>query len=112
MRRLPPLNALRAFEAGARHLSFTRAADELAVTQTAISHQVRQLEDRLGVRLFERRNRELRLTPEGSVLYPAVSHALDAMAEAVTRVRRNVALDQLDGFVLIAEQDADVSLYS
>ena len=53
-RRLPPLNALRAFEAAARHLSFTRAAAELHVTQTAISHQIKALEERLGVRLFRR----------------------------------------------------------
>ncbi|MDX1512292.1 MAG: transcriptional regulator GcvA [Gammaproteobacteria bacterium] len=91
MRRLPSLNALRAFEAGARHLSFTRAARELSVTQTAISHQVRQLEDQLGVRLFERRTRELRLTPPGSILYPAVAQSLDAMAEAVERVRATPA---------------------
>jgi len=54
MRRLPPLNALRAFEASARHLSFSRAADELGVTPVAISHQVRQLEDWFGVPLFRR----------------------------------------------------------
>lgn len=87
MRKLPSLNALRAFEAGARHLSFTRAADELSVTQTAISHQVRQLEDHLGVKLFERRPRELALTPAGSALYPVLSEAFDRVAEAVTRIR-------------------------
>lgn len=86
-RRLPSLNALRAFEAGARHLSFTRAAEELSVSQTAISHQVRHLEDQLGAKLFERRARELRLTPSGSLLFPAVSRSLDGMAEAVARVR-------------------------
>ena len=86
-RRLPSLNALRAFEAGARHLSFTRAAAELSVTQTAISHQVRQLEDRLGVRLFERLPRELKLTSSGALLYPALAEALDRVAEAVNRVR-------------------------
>ena len=56
-RRLPPLNALRAFEASARHLSFTRAADELAVTPAAVSHQVKALEDLLGVTLFRRTKR-------------------------------------------------------
>ncbi len=86
-RTLPPLNALRAFEAGARHLSFTRAAEELSVTQTAISHQVRQLEDRLGVKLFERRPRALRLTAAGSLLYPALSDSLDRIEAAVARVR-------------------------
>ena len=62
-RRLPPLNALRAFEAAARHLSFTRAAEELFVTQAAISHQVKALEEWLGMPLFERRTRAVRRTP-------------------------------------------------
>ena len=64
-RRLPPLNALRAFEAGARHLSFTRAAEELHVTQAAVSHQIKALEEHLGVRLFRRLNRALLLTDAG-----------------------------------------------
>lgn len=87
MRRLPSLNALRAFEAGARHLSFTRAAKELSVTQTAISHQVRQLEDYLGVKLFQRRPRELALTPAGNALYPVLAETFDEIARAVTRIR-------------------------
>ncbi len=87
MRRLPSLKALRAFEAGARCLSFTRAAEELSVTQTAISHQVRQLEEDLGVKLFERRPRELTLTPAGSTLYPVVAEAFDRISETVTRIR-------------------------
>ena len=58
-RKLPPLNALRAFEAAARHLSFTRAAEELFVTQAAISHQVKALEEHLGLKLFRRLNRRL-----------------------------------------------------
>lgn len=87
MRRLPSLNALRAFEAGARLLSFTRAAEELSVTQTAISHQVRQLEEDLGVKLFERRPRELALTPAGSTLYPVLAESFDRIREAVTRIR-------------------------
>ena len=62
--RLPSLNGLRAFEAAARHLSFTLAASELNVTQTAISHQIRRLELELGVKLFVRQNRALTLTPE------------------------------------------------
>ena len=61
---LPSLNGLRAFEAAARHLSFTRAADELNVTQTAISHLIRRLEEQLGIPLFVRRNRALELTRE------------------------------------------------
>ncbi|MDX1528245.1 MAG: LysR family transcriptional regulator, partial [Gammaproteobacteria bacterium] len=87
MRRLPSLNALRAFEAGARHLSFTRAAEELSVTQTAISHQIRQLEDALGTKLFERRPRELKLTSAGCALYPVLAEAFDRIAEATTRIR-------------------------
>ena len=58
-RRLPSLNALRAFEAAARHLSFTRAADELNVTQAAVSHQIKSLEEQIGLMLFLRRNRQL-----------------------------------------------------
>ncbi len=61
-KRLPPLNALRVFDAAARHLSFTRAADELFVTQAAVSHQIKSLEDFLGLKLFRRRNRSLLLT--------------------------------------------------
>ena len=64
-RRLPPLNALRAFEAGARHLSFTKAAEELFVTQAAVSHQVKLLEQNLGVQLFRRMTRKLAPTAEG-----------------------------------------------
>lgn len=85
-RRLPPLNALRAFEAAARHLSFTRAAEELNVTQAAISHQVKALEDRLGLTLFRRLNRALMLTDEGQTLFPSVRDALDSLAEAVGRL--------------------------
>ena len=68
--RLPSLNGLRAFEAAARHLSFTQAASELNVTQTAISHQIKRLEEELGVRLFVRQNRALTLTPAGAGIPP------------------------------------------
>ena len=64
-RRLPPLNALKAFETAARHLSFTKAAEEMYVTQAAISHQIKALEDHLGLKLFMRKNRSLLLTEEG-----------------------------------------------
>ncbi|MGC1305550.1 MAG: LysR family transcriptional regulator [Caulobacteraceae bacterium] len=74
-----PLNALRAFEAAARHLSFTRAADELCVTQAAISHQVKGLEQRLGVALFRRSNRGLMLTDEGVALAPTLFEAFGAI---------------------------------
>lgn len=87
MRRLPPLGALRAFEAAARRLSFKRAAEELGVTPTAVSHQIRHLEDWLGVALFARGPRKVALTDVGSALAPALTRALDAMAEAVDAVR-------------------------
>lgn len=85
-RRLPPLTALRAFEAAARHLSFKHAAAELSLTPTAISHQVRQLEDHLGVRLFVRGTRRVDLTPAGQGLFPALRDGLDAIARAVQAV--------------------------
>ena len=85
-RRLPPLNGLRAFEAAARHLSFTRAAEELNVTQAAVSHQVKALEARLGIALFRRLNRALRLTEAGQAYLPAVRDAFDAIAEATGRL--------------------------
>lgn len=85
-RRLPPLNALRAFEAAARHLSFTRAAAELNVTQTAISHQIRGLEERLGVRLFRRLPRGLLLTEEAQRYLPPIRGAFDQIALATDRL--------------------------
>ncbi len=80
-----PLNALRAFEASARHQSFTRAAIELCVTQAAVSHQVKALEDRLNVKLFKRLPRGLLLTEEGEALLPAVSDSFDRMADMLDR---------------------------
>ncbi len=85
-RRLPPLNALRAFEAAARHLSFTRAADELHVTQTAISHQIKSLEERLRVRLFWRRPRGLLLTEAAQRYLPPVRDAFDRIAVATAQL--------------------------
>ncbi|MBO9547395.1 LysR family transcriptional regulator, partial [Caulobacter sp.] len=70
-----PLNALRAFEAAARHQNFTRAALELYVSQAALSHQIRGLEERLGVRLFHRLPRGVALTEEGAALYPVLNEA-------------------------------------
>src|SRR3979411_1204119 len=75
--RLPSLNGLRAFEAAARHLSFTVAASELNVTQTAISHQIRRLEQELGIRLFIRQNRALALTPAAKDYLPGVRAAFN-----------------------------------
>ncbi|KAA5605331.1 transcriptional regulator GcvA [Roseospira marina] len=86
VRRLPPLNALRAFEAAARHGSFAKAADELAVTPTAVSHQVRQLEELLGATLFDRLPRGLRLTDAGRAVAPDLTRGLDHMARAVGRL--------------------------
>jgi LysR family glycine cleavage system transcriptional activator len=84
-RRLPPLNALRAFEVSARHLSFTRAADELFVTPAAVSQQVRQLEEILGYRLFERGGKALELTAGGAALLPGIRDGFDRLADAVQR---------------------------
>ncbi|WP_374575691.1 LysR family transcriptional regulator [Phenylobacterium sp.] len=84
-RRQLPLNALRAFEASARHLSFTRAGLELSVTQAAVSHQVKGLEARLGVTLFRRLPRGLALTDEGQALLPVLGEAFERLEEAVER---------------------------
>lgn len=84
---LPPLNALRAFEAAARHLSFTRAAAELHVTQAAVSHQIKALERALGVALFRRANRRLALTDAGQGYLPAVRDAFDGLTLATARLR-------------------------
>src|SRR6185503_4944725 len=86
-RHLPPLNALRAFEAAARRLSFTAAAVELYVTQAAVSHQVKALEQRLGVKLFHRLARGLVLTDEGQALLPAVSDSFDQIERTLQRFR-------------------------
>jgi LysR family glycine cleavage system transcriptional activator len=86
--RLPSLNGLRAFEAAARHLSFTLAASELNVTQTAISHQIRRLEDELGIRLFVRQNRALALTPEARDYLPGVRAAFNDLRLATDRLLR------------------------
>lgn len=90
MRRLPSLAALRAFEAGARHLSFTQAAAELCVTQAAISHQVRLLEEWLGFPLFERRGHSLCLTAKGMAYLPELTAAFDRISAATLRLRERV----------------------
>src|SRR5712692_1403121 len=86
--RLPSLNGLRAFEAAARHLSFTHAASELNVTQTAISHQIRRLEQELGIRLFVRQNRALALTPEARDYLPGVRAAFNDLRLATDQLLR------------------------
>lgn len=86
MSRLPTLNGLQAFEATARHLSFAKAAQELNLTPSAVSYQVRTLEDRLGVALFERLNRAILLTEEGEMLFPDLREAFARMRGAVDRL--------------------------
>src|SRR6185369_9150331 len=88
MRRpLPPLNALRAFEATARHASFSKAAEELHVTPAALSHQIRGLEDLLGLKLFVRRARSIELTEAARLIHPGIRTGFESM---------RVAIDQLD----------------
>lgn len=89
VRRLPPLNALRAFEAAARLGSFARAGEELAVTATAISHQVKSLEEYLGVVLFDRLPRGLRLTAMGRAYLPELTHGFDQLARAAERLHES-----------------------
>jgi LysR family transcriptional regulator, glycine cleavage system transcriptional activator len=90
-RRLPPLNALRAFEAAARHLSFSAAASELHVTPAAVSHQIKALEADLGLKLFRRLNREVQLTDAGHACLPGLRDAFDRIAEAIGRAQRQDA---------------------
>ncbi|SHH29313.1 transcriptional regulator GcvA [Cognatishimia maritima] len=93
--RLPPLTALRAFEAAARHLSFARAADELNVTPAALSFQIKSLEDHLGHPLFVRLNRAVQLTEAGAVLAPGASEGFDALNNAWRAARRSVQTNTL-----------------
>jgi LysR family glycine cleavage system transcriptional activator len=88
MNKLPPLIELRAFEAAARHLSFKKAAAELGVTPTAISHQIRLLEQYCGRALFRRRPRPLSLTEDGARLFPVIRDGLGAFATALGTMRR------------------------
>ena len=83
-RRLPPLNALRAFEAAARHLNFSRAADELSVTPGAVSQQIQNLEDYIGAALFRRTPKGLLLTDAAQIALPALREAFDRLAEAAS----------------------------
>jgi LysR family glycine cleavage system transcriptional activator len=87
MRKLPPLHALRAFEAAARNSSFKKAGAELGISPTAISHHVRLLEETLGRRLFDRVARQVKLTSAGQMLYPILRESLDGMAGGVELVR-------------------------
>ena len=84
---LPPLNALRAFEAAARHFSFKLAAHELHVTPAAVGQQVKALEERLGVRLFERLHKQLILTPAGLIFLPEISEGFRRIADATVQLK-------------------------
>jgi DNA-binding transcriptional LysR family regulator len=86
-RTLPPLEFLRGFEAAARHLSFTKAAGELFLTQSAVSRQIQALEAFVGVPLFERRHKALALTPVGEAYYRTVAQTLDLLRDATRRIR-------------------------
>jgi len=86
---LPPLNALRAFEAIARHLSFAKAADELHVTPAALSHQIRALEEQLGLPLFHRRTRAIELTDAGRLIYPGLHAGFQSVRGAMAQLDRS-----------------------
>ena len=89
MRHLPPLNALRVFESAARHRSFVAAGKELFVTSSAVSHQVKTLEEYLGLSLFDRSRRAVTLTPEGEQYLSSVRHAFDEIEMATQRLTAN-----------------------
>jgi len=91
--KLPPIAAIRAFEAAARHQSFTRAADELGMTQAAVSYQIRLLEERIGTPLFTREPRQVTLTKTGRRLSPKVTEALDLLGSAFAEVAEKATLE-------------------
>ena len=93
--RLPPLNFISGFEAAARNLSFTKAADELFITQSAVSKQVKALEEHLGVELFERRTRELALTVAGLQLYRTATELLDWLQEETDKLKSGGKVQQI-----------------
>jgi LysR family transcriptional regulator, glycine cleavage system transcriptional activator len=95
VRRLPPLNSLRAFEAAARHLSFTRAADELNVTPAAVSHQVKALEEMTGAPLFKRLTRALVLNERGQMALATLTEGFDLLAEGAELLRVHKEMDVL-----------------
>ena len=95
-RKLPPLNALRAFEAAARQLSFKLAAEELNVSQSAISHQIKSLEEVLSTTLFIRKTRAIELTRKGRLLYPILRNAFDSMAEGTQMLVEDASVSVLN----------------
>ena len=106
MPRLPSLDLLKGFEAAARLLSFTRAGEELHLTQSAVSRQIKELEEQLGMPLFERRHRALALTDAGRALFPAAVQVLQAMRAATDRLRalsarRSLAVTTTNSFAAL-----------
>lgn len=97
-KRLPPLKSLRFFEVAGRHLNFTKAAEELYVTQAAVSHQIKALEEFLGIKLFRRRNRTLYLTAEGQAYY----HDIKAIFERLTRATERVQAVNAKGSLTVS----------
>lgn len=95
MDRLPPLNAIRAFEAAARHMSITLAADELSVTPGAVSRQIKSLEETLGLQLLKRGHRQISLTRQGAEYYRAVARAIESLRDATRRLKRRSQRKQL-----------------
>lgn len=95
MKRLPSLDSLRAFESAARHLSFTKAGEELHVTQSALSHRINALEDELGVKLFRRLTRKLELTPAGETLAAGVRRGLAEISRSVASIDRKTGIEPL-----------------
>ena len=95
LEQFPGLRSLRVFAAAARHLSFTRAADELGVTPAAISHQIKEIEDQLRLSLFHRTSRTMTLTQEGEILALAAAESLETLALAIRRTKRLESRNQL-----------------
>src|SRR5262249_57373013 len=93
--RLPPLNALRVFEAAARHLSFKDAGAELHITQAAVSHQIKSLEEYLGIELFRREGRGVQLTEAAKASLPRLREGFDALAAAVETIHERSAETEL-----------------
>src|SRR5438876_2001302 len=93
--RLPPLNALRVFETAARHLSFKEAAQELSITQAAVSHQIKSLEEYLGVELFRRAGRGVQLTEAARACLPKLREGFESLAAAVELIRERAAETEL-----------------
>ncbi len=93
--RLPPLNSLKAFEAVVRHMSFTLAAKELYVTPAALSYQIKQLENTLGVKLFVRLNRAIELTDQAKLIYPGVRQGFEQFSSSMRLLQRNISSNVL-----------------